>query len=346
MRPYCLLPVLLILGCPASGVVKLREADTAAPASCEAPSVWYADVDRDGYGDADQAWAACDQPAGYTDNNDDCDDTDANVYPGATEDCDDPNDYNCDGSTGRADDDGDGYAACEECDDSNGDTHPGATELCDDLDNDCDGDVDEGADTTVWYSDADGDGYGNPRVSTRACGAPDGYVASADDCDDADATAHPNAAEVCDGVDNDCSGEADEATAIDALVWYTDADGDGFGVEDSTTIACDQPDGYADNADDCYDANSGAYPGAESFHKVAREGTSVGNFDYNCDGVEEAEATDVAVCRAGADVADDLPGWSGGVPGCGGEGAWTTAFPDQTCPVTYGTSTARTQACR
>lgn len=62
--------------------------------------------------------------------------------------------------------------------------------------------------TDEWFADADGDGYGGASLGT-ACEAPEGAVATADDCDDASATTHPGATDVCDGVDNDC----DPATA-------------------------------------------------------------------------------------------------------------------------------------
>jgi hypothetical protein len=39
--------------------------------------------------------------------------------------------------------------------------------------------------STAWYQDADGDGLGNPDVSQSACDQPVGYVANADDPDDA-----------------------------------------------------------------------------------------------------------------------------------------------------------------
>src|SRR6185369_659987 len=38
----------------------------------------------------------------------------------------------------------------------------------------------------------------------------DGVTACGGDCDDADASTHPGAFELCDGRDNDCNGEIDE----------------------------------------------------------------------------------------------------------------------------------------
>lgn len=44
---------------------------------------WYADSDSDGYGDAAVSQNSCAQPAGYVLNDEDCDDTNNTVYPGA-----------------------------------------------------------------------------------------------------------------------------------------------------------------------------------------------------------------------------------------------------------------------
>ena len=123
-------------------------------------------------------------------------------------------------------------ADATDCDDAEGSTHPGADETCDGADDDCDGLIDEdGTDATTWYADTDGDGYGDASVAVASCGQPTGYVADDTDCDDTDATVNPDAAEVCDGLDQDCDGSVDEgATGTDT--WYADTDGDGFGDPD------------------------------------------------------------------------------------------------------------------
>jgi hypothetical protein len=93
--------------------------------------------------------------------------------------------------------------------------------------------------------DADGDGFGVQE-----------------DCDDTDSTIHPDADEICDGVDNNCDGTVDEDSATDATTWFTDADGDGYGDDAATTSACSQPVGTSTLGGDCDDADPAFHPGA------------------------------------------------------------------------------------
>ena len=87
------------------------------------------------------------------------------------------------------------------------------------------------------------------------------YIANSDDCNDTEPLAWTGATEVCDGVDNDCDGDAD-SSAIDQLTWYEDLDADGYGDPLSIWTICDQPSGYVDNDGDCNDEEPFAWTGA------------------------------------------------------------------------------------
>ena len=255
-------------------------------------TAWYPDGDGDGWG-AGTATVACVAPAGFVLHDGDCDDADPSYHPGASEtDCTDPNDYNCDGSVGWADADGDGHAACEDCDDTDASANDAADEVCDGVDNDCDSEIDESSavDATPWYGDADGDGYGGTQFQQTACSAPTGFVASADDCDDLDATSHPGATEICDEADNNCDGTVDEGVTSP---WYADGDGDGFGDASNTTDACAPPPGYSTNGDDCDDTAAAISPAALEF---------CDGIDNDCDSqVDEADALNTTTWYTDAD---------------------------------------------
>ncbi len=267
---------------------------------------WYADSDGDGFGDPGSSLSACEAPSGYLADATDCDDGDAAVQPGADETCNGIDD-DCDGTvdeddavdapTWYGDADGDGYgdagstaAACEapsgfvadntDCDDDDAAVSPGVDEICDGIDDDCDGTVDEddAVDASSWFADVDGDGFGDAGSSMSACEAPSGFVADASDCDDDDATINPAADELCDHLDNDCDGTVDEDDAVDAPTWYDDVDVDGYGDPDSAVRACDRPEGYRSNGDDCDDHDPTTYPGATD---VPDDG-----IDQDCDGMD------------------------------------------------------------
>lgn len=146
--------------------------DDDAGLDAESTPKWYTDGDLDGFGSAETA--ACIQPAGTIAVGMDCDDANADAYPGGIEVCDDV-DNDCDTLVDAADDNLDPSGSI------------------------------------TWYTDADGDGYGDPTTLERGCVQPSDVILDGTDCDDSNAAVSPDGTEICDAADNDCDPTTSDA---------------------------------------------------------------------------------------------------------------------------------------
>ena len=117
----------------------------------------------------------------------------------------------------------------------------------------------------------------------------DGYTICLGDCDDTNAAIYPGAAEICDGLDNDCSGAADDAVGIDE-------DQDGYCVDDG----------------DCDDTDPAINPGAAELCNGLDDDCdgSPANYEFDNDGdefieCEECDDDDPNVYPGAVEICDD-----------------------------------------
>jgi hypothetical protein len=84
------------------------------------------------------------------------------------------------------------------------------------------------------------------------------------DCDDIRSEVHPEAVEICDGIDNNCNDliDDDDPTLFTNKTWYKDEDGDGYGKPLETTQSCAIIAGYSENDQDCNDSDAEIHPEA------------------------------------------------------------------------------------
>ena len=316
---------------------------------------WYHDADGDGFTNSADTQVTCTDPDGAgtewvsSPTTDDCNDADAGIFPGATETPDDGTDQDCSGSdtiTCIVDADQDGFGTAlgtttpaedgscdtaqgesttsDDCDDAEPTANPSGTEVPDDgIDQDC-----SGTDTITCIVDADQDGFGTALGTTTlaadgSCDTAQNESTTSDDCDDdplaCGAGCFPGnpAADVCDGLDQDCDSLVDDDPD---LTWYHDADGDGFTNGADTQQACTDPDGAgtewvaSPTTDDCNDADAGIFPGASE--------TPDDGIDQDCSG------TDTITCIVDADQ-----------DGFGTALGSTTLAADGSCDTAQGEST-------
>jgi len=226
---------------------------------------------------------------------DDCDDNDANRFPGNAEVC------TTTMATG-----GDGGTLLMRVDP----TH----------DEDCDPTT--FANAASHDGDHDGDGY----VDHACCNTDrSGMTLCGTDCQDlaevmgmpasmmtivAPGDIHPMESEVCDGVDNNCNGVVDEGATLN---FYPDCDGDGFGDRTATPMpGCRAQQfatcmGHAPVTDhtDCNDAIASINPGTPEVCDVAM-------VDENCNGMRNEGCT----CVMDVPCGSTLPGCPGGIEPC------------------------------
>ena len=306
----------------------------------------FADADRDGHGTMTMPQMACPGTNGFSLLSDDCNDAAATIHGGQVEIC-DSRDNDCDGATDEgtvavawyADTDGDAFGnpaggilvQCAQptgyvilgtdCNDTNAMLNPGMAERCNGLDDDCNG----RADFRIGvgdFEDDDGDDAVDPACGTAAA-----------DCNDRDPSSYPGAFELCDFRDNDCNGTVDDTTA--PRLWYTDADGDGYGRTSDSTVSCTPIAGRIVRGGDCVDTNGRINPAAVD------DCTGIPMVDDDCNVTVDDDTTPTAYF-----LDFDNDGWGTGaaVLACGMSAGFVTR-PGDCAPATNTINPGATQTC-
>ncbi|MFM2415288.1 MAG: hypothetical protein RL385_11 [Pseudomonadota bacterium] len=184
-----------------------------------------------------------------------------------------------------------------DCDDKNRLCRPTATESCDGVDNDCDSQVDEefenacGGSCQIALTHEPGSPCSNNLLG--ACARSGTYECDGNTTVKCNAPTAAPTTESCDGVDNDCDGQVDEADAQSAPLWYVDCDGDGYAAGTANAApSCGRPaplngcawtskaPDAANHVDwDCDDHSTNYHPGAD--YGIPPAG---GSWDFDCSG--------------------------------------------------------------
>ncbi len=312
--------------------------------------LWYGDCDGDGFM-SEVAVLACDQeefwvtsgcpaaPFAHTAGTD-CDDSNADAYPGQlwAPDCD------SDGGFDQI-----AVLACEPADVVDACGGLGAASWQVGAGTDCDDDSEHRFAGQQWFADCDGDTYHQSgaviacdeteaELSTPCAGPTADWNPAAPlgpDCDDADPLVNPSQPEVYyDAVDDNCDPADDH-----------DWDGDGYDCD--PVVPGSVCPGSPPGGDDCFDEPNGlspiaaelAYPGAPEtwYDGVDQNCDGVDDFDQDGDGIPCDPASDLNTCplSVGADC-DDLDA-AETTPGFFAIGDYTTdvqALMDQACEGT------------
>ena len=126
-------------------------------------------------------------------------------------------------------------------------------------------------------------GCGSDKKNGKlSCDPVSGFIEKGADCDDSKKEVNPDAAEVCNSIDDNCDGQSDEG--LEPGLYYKDEDGDGFAATGAKAeFTCKDQEGFVAVRKDCAPKDPKINPDA----KEVKNGK-----DDNCNGeIDEEEGS-------------------------------------------------------
>ncbi len=160
----------------------------------------------------------------------------------------------------------------------------------------------------TYYADGDNDGFGDANVTINDCSIPVGYVTNSDDCNDNNSTIYPGAAELCDGLINNCNTPTLPSDEVDN-------DGDGY-VECTIIASGWEGSSGVIGGEDCDDTEEDNYP----------NNTEVcDGIDNDCDGMIDENGTNIYYADTDNDGYGDA---NNSITGCAAQAGYVTNNTD------------------